>query len=150
MIHVRFAVTTDIYFPHQFKTSSRYSSSTVGRVIYSTQIWLQQPCKWTTVFSPKAFALETEAQPLFFPLLFLAGSFSLSFPYFSVGLKVTSSPALRNVNETPCSFDTSLELFLSPACVRIHERLCLPNHEVTVALAFKPNKPPMCCERACR
>lgn len=39
MICVRFAVTTDIYFTHKFKTTSRYSSSTVGRVIYSTQIW---------------------------------------------------------------------------------------------------------------
>jgi len=37
MIHVSFAVNTAIYFPHKFKTMSRYGCSTVGKVIYSTR-----------------------------------------------------------------------------------------------------------------
>lgn len=34
MIHGNFAVTTNIYFPHKFKSMSCYSSSAVGIVIY--------------------------------------------------------------------------------------------------------------------
>ncbi len=136
MIHGKFAVTTDIYFPHRCKS---YNSSTVARVIYSTQSG-----KISLVNGPQSFSLRLlHLKPklsLSFPFLFPLGSFFLSYPYFSVGYKVTSSPVLRNINGTPCSFDTSLELFLSPDRVRIQERLCLPNSKVTVALAFKPNK----------
>lgn len=149
MIHGKFAVTTNIYFPHRCKSMSRYYSSTVARVIYSTQSG-----KSSLVNGPKSFPLRLfHLKPklsLSFPFLFPSDSFFLSYSYFSVGYKVTSSPVLRNINGTPCSFDTSLELFFSPDHVRIQERLCLPNREVTVALAFKPNKPAMCCERACR
>lgn len=149
VIHSRFAVTTDIYMSRRYKSTARYIGSTVGKVIYSTQYG-----KSSLVNGPQSFSLRLlHLKPklsLSFPFLFPAGSFSLSYLYFSVGFKVTSSPVRRNINGTPCSFDTSLELFLSPDRVRIHERLCLPKREVTVALAFKPNKPAMCCLRACR
>ncbi len=117
------SLSLPIFISLRCKSMSRYNSSTVARVIYSTQSG-----KSSLVNGPKSFPLRLfHLKPklsLSFPLLFPSDSFFLSYSYFSVGYKVTSSPVLRNINGTPCSFDTSLELFFSPDRVRIHGSAC--------------------------